>query len=54
MERRSYTSPRAPLKRGPHAHTLVVLGGTTVVAVGNATTAGVLLEGADDPTELDT
>lgn len=34
----------------PRASSLVILGGTRVVSVGNATTAGMFADGADDPT----
>ena len=36
----------------PYAHSLVILGGASVAAVGNATTAGTLVRGAQDSVEL--
>jgi hypothetical protein len=36
----------------PYAHSLVILGGVAVAAVGNATTAGTLVRGARDSVEL--
>jgi len=36
----------------PYAHSLVILGGASVAVVGNATTAGTLVRGAQDSVEL--
>jgi len=51
-------TPFAPVRRPPPPpptpadHSLVVIGGTRVAVVGNATTAGVLVQGADAHVEL--
>lgn len=54
---RSINAARADIKkltaaRRARASSLVVIGGTHVVSVGNATTAGALIVGADEQTEL--